>query len=84
MLFHSILRKEGETLYCFEDNEANQCDPIYETFTNITKISCGETHSVAIKEDGTLYCWGDNFLSQCDPIYQTFTNIKNPYDCLLE
>ena len=56
------------------NNDKNQCDPLYKSFTNVIKIACGEHHSISLLDNGTIECWGDN----SDPIYKTFTNIKLP------
>ena len=39
--YHSIGLKEDGTIYCWGNNDFNQCDTIYKTFTNITQIACG-------------------------------------------
>ena len=64
------------TIECWGNNEYNQCDSVYKTFTNVIDVACGGHHLLALKDDGTIECWGDN---QCDLIYKTFINIKIPY-----
>ena len=76
--YHSVALLEDGTLECWGNNEYNQCDTVYKTFTDIIHVACGSYHSVALKDDGTLECWGSNRSNQCDTVYKSFTNIKLP------
>ena len=60
-------------------NQANQCDKVYKTFTNVIDVACGSNHSVALKDDETIECWGNNDYNQCDIVYKTFTNLIQIY-----
>jgi len=52
--YFSVALKDNENIECWGNNEHNQCDPIYKTFTNIISIACGRNHSVALRSDGTI------------------------------
>ena len=57
------------------NNDSNQCNLLYLTYTNIKAIACGAYYSIWLKEDGTIVCWGNNDENQCDQIHLTYTNI---------
>ena len=45
-----------ELFIVWKNNTLNQCNPIYQTFTNVKQIYSGYFLSVILKDDGTLYC----------------------------
>ena len=58
------------------NNDLNQLDPIYLTYTNIKAISCGYFNSFGITKNGIIIGWGDYESNQLDQIYTNIITIK--------